>query len=144
MHYKSPCDLPGVKYDDGKTLYNLIPPLAHEAHAEVLTFGAKKYAPDNWRKVPDAKQRYMNAAFRHLHAHRKGDFLDEESNQPHLAHAMACLSFVLELELEEAIQDHGGMIGQTITIDGTNLSPLSYEDFKKELQKLINEFSDIK
>lgn len=105
--YNSPCDIPlGQKFDDGKTHYNLVPPLAHEAHADVLTFGAKKYAPDNWRYVEDARNRYINAAFRHLHAHRKGELLDPESGLPHLAHAIASISFTLELELEEAIDNH--------------------------------------
>nr|BDD46998.1 hypothetical protein 6 [Piscirickettsiaceae bacterium] len=141
-HYNSPCDIPkGQKHDQGKTLFNLIPPLAHEAYAEVLTFGAQKYTPDNWRKVPDAKIRYMNAAFRHLHAHRKGEFLDPESNQPHLAHAIASLSFVLELELEEAIKDHGKMLDQRIVIDGSHIGPLVDEAFKKELTKLIDKFN---
>lgn len=108
VQYASPCDIPapgekvmpGARFDQGKPQFLLIPPLAHHAHAEVLTFGAQKYAPDNWRKVENADTRYLNAAFRHLHAHSKGEVLDKESGLPHLAHAIASLSFTLELLLE--------------------------------------------
>lgn len=100
-HFDSPCDIPeGQKLDTGKVKYSLVPPLAHEAHAKVVTFGAFKYAPDNWRYVPDAELRYLNAAFRHIHSHNRGHIIDPESGLPHLAHAIASLSFTLELFLE--------------------------------------------
>ena len=35
------------KYDDEKTMYDLIPPAPLEELAQVYTKGAKKYAPDN-------------------------------------------------------------------------------------------------
>jgi len=101
-HFKSPCDIPtcGVKHDEGKPQFSLIPPLAHEAHAEVLTFGATKYAPGNWRNVENAQARYIDAALRHINAHVQGDELDPESGLPHLAHAIASISFSLELLIE--------------------------------------------
>lgn len=87
----------GTKYDSDKPRMNLIPPSAELLLAQVLTYGAKKYAPDNWRKVPEAETRYIAAAMRHINAYRSGEWLDEESNLPHLAHAMCCLAFILEL-----------------------------------------------
>ena len=41
----------GRKDDDGKLRYDLIPPLALEEVVRVLTFGAEKYGPNNWRAV---------------------------------------------------------------------------------------------
>ena len=87
------------KYDSGKPRYGLIPPLAEEELAKVLTFGAEKYAPDNWRKVDDLS-RYIDAAMRHISAYRKGDSVHDESGLHHLAHAMCCLAFIVELEKE--------------------------------------------
>tara|TARA_R100000306_G_scaffold62564_1_gene73612 strand:+ start:24869 stop:25369 length:501 start_codon:yes stop_codon:yes gene_type:complete len=64
--------------------------------AKVTTFGAKKYAPDNWRKVENGIERYRDAAYRHMlaSAHQKND---EESGLPHLAHAAWCLLAMMEL-----------------------------------------------
>ena len=87
----------GQKFDSEKPMMGLIPPKAEEALARVLTFGAKKYAPDNWRKVPDAQRRYMDACLRHLNAHRKGEGSDPETGESHLAHAACCVMFLLEL-----------------------------------------------
>lgn len=91
----------GRKFDNGKLQYGLIPPLALEEVAAVLTYGAVKYAPENWRKVPDAVRRYTDAAMRHGEAFRKGEHYDSESRLHHLAHRICCDLFILQLELEE-------------------------------------------
>lgn len=91
----------GVKYDQEKPRLDLIPPLAELEVAKVLTFGALKYAPDNWRKVDSARQRYIAAALRHLNSYRAGEMVDSESGINHIAHAVTGLLFVLELELGE-------------------------------------------
>lgn len=91
----------GSKFDTDKPMMGLIPPLAEEALARVLTFGAKKYAPDNWRKVEDKDRRYMDAMLRHLNAHRRGEKADPETGESHLAHAACCVMFMLELEEED-------------------------------------------
>lgn len=101
------CDLPaGKKFDSGKPEFSLIPPLALEEVAKVLTFGAEKYGRENWRDVPEAKRRYLDAALRHLNAYRAtAGAPDPESQHSHLAHAIASLSFILELELEGLDRD---------------------------------------
>ncbi len=91
----------GSKHDQGKPLYNLIPVHAEAELVDVLTFGATKYAPNQWRNVPDATERYTAAAMRHMAAYRMGDTHDEESGKHHLAHAMCCLAFIIELDLEK-------------------------------------------
>jgi len=82
------------KLDKGKLQYSLIPPVALQALAKVLTYGAKKYAPNAWRSVPDAKRRYTDALYRHLEAWRSGEKLDPESKLPHIQHALANLAFL--------------------------------------------------
>lgn len=86
----------GMKYDQDKPQYGLIPPKALRAMVDVMTFGAKKYGPDNWRLVPDAERRYFDAAERHIWAFKEGELIDPESNLPHLAHAMCCLFMLHE------------------------------------------------
>ncbi len=53
----------GRKFDGGKLQYGLLPPLALKATVEILTFGAEKYEPDNWKYVPDSKRRYINVSY---------------------------------------------------------------------------------
>ena len=85
----------GVKFDKDKPKWNLLPWSEVEDVVKVLTFGAKKYAPDNWKFVDDANNRYMDAATRHLVAHQQGETRDSESGESHIAHAICCLLFML-------------------------------------------------
>ena len=89
---------PGMKFDSDKLRYDLVPPSALEKIVDVLTYGAKKYAPENWKKVEEPERRYIAAAMRHIEAFRKGERLDPESGLPHLAHAACCLMFILEVQ----------------------------------------------
>ncbi len=89
----------GQKYDSDRTRFDLLPFGALEEIAKVLTFGAKKYDDDNWRKVPNLRRRYLAACLRHVWAWRKGERNDPETGLHHLAHAGCCLLFVLSTEL---------------------------------------------
>ena len=91
----------GIKHDKAKPRFDLIPPHAERQVAAVLEYGARKYAPDNWRKVDDAQARYLAAARRHINAWMQNEPYDDESGLPHLAHAITSLMFILELELEQ-------------------------------------------
>lgn len=85
----------GVKFDQGKPEWDLVPWEGLEPVVRVLTMGARKYSPDNWKKVPDGRRRYTAAAFRHLVAFARGEERDPESGEPHLAHCICCLLFIL-------------------------------------------------
>ena len=90
----------GKKYDSEKPDYSLIPPNALEDVVKVLTFGAKKYAPDNWKYLDNAKRRYFAAAMRHMWAAWRGSPPDVETGLSHWAHAICCVMFLLEMEYE--------------------------------------------
>jgi hypothetical protein len=90
----------GAKFDDSKNRWDLLPIAEVEDAVEVLTDGAKKYAPDNWRRVPDGKTRYYAALMRHIVAWRNGERIDKDSGRTHLAHALCCLMFVMALDKE--------------------------------------------
>jgi len=91
----------GRKFDTDKPQYSLLPPEALLEVVKVLTFGAQKYAPDNWRYVDNARQRYFDAANRHMWQWWNGESYDEETMHHHLASAISNLMFVLETELNE-------------------------------------------
>lgn len=88
----------GEKHDAEKPRWDLLPTGAVGAIVDVLTFGARKYAPHAWRNVPEGKRRYLAAAYRHITAWHQGETLDPESGLPHLAHAGCCLLFLAELD----------------------------------------------
>ena len=100
--------IPGTKYDQDKLQYTLIPPHALAEVARNLTIGLKKYKErDNWKKVPNAEQRYLDALYRHLEAHRKGEIYDPDSSVPDMYHlsavivnAMFLLEFLTNAELK--------------------------------------------
>lgn len=97
----------GMKFDTEKPRPDLLlvdMPLAVEAVVRVLTFGAVKYAPNNWAKVDEAERRYLAAGLRHELAISKGEEADPETGEHHLAHKLCCDLFRLELALREKRQ----------------------------------------
>jgi hypothetical protein len=82
-------------------MFSFIPPLAELEVAKVLTYGANKYAPDNWKYVDDSITRYISAARRHINFVQLGEKHDPETGYHHFAHAICCLLYLLENDLEE-------------------------------------------
>lgn len=76
-----------------KTMFQLLDPIFIEGFAEVLTMGALKYAPDNWKKVD--QEEYLRAIYHHLNEYRKGTKKDDESGMSHLYH-IACNAMFLD------------------------------------------------
>ena len=97
----------GRKYDGDKAKLYLLPPKSILEIGKVLTYGAEKYDPENWRKVEDLQNRYTSAALRHIFAHIDGEADDQETGLSHLAHAMCCLLFKLEDELLGKSEEEG-------------------------------------
>jgi hypothetical protein len=88
----------GRKDDTGKARWDLLPLEPIKELVDVLTFGAKKYGPNNWQTVDDGYHRYYSACMRHLVAHASGELFDPETKLSHLAHAMCNLLFMYELQ----------------------------------------------
>jgi hypothetical protein len=88
----------GVKHDQGKRRFSLVPHDALRQIIDVLEYGARKYEVDNWRKVPDARTRYYDALHRHVDAWWGGERNDPECGLHHLACAGCCVLFLLALE----------------------------------------------
>lgn len=88
----------GRKFDAIKDRWDLLPWDAAAEIVKVLTFGARKYAPNNWKYVDQARDRYFAALQRHMSAWWGGERLDPETGLSHLAHAGCCLLFLLSLE----------------------------------------------
>lgn len=95
----------GRKKDEDKLRFDLILPEFEEAIARVLTYGAKKYGPNNWQQVHDAKTRYTAALQRHLNEYRHGYLHDTESQCTHLAMIAVNAMFLQWLEFHPEIKN---------------------------------------
>lgn len=87
----------GRKDDGGKSPHHLIAPEMPEALAQVLAFGAAKYAPRNWEKGMDWS-RPFSALMRHMWAWWRGEGADPETGMSHLWHAACCIMFLVAYE----------------------------------------------
>lgn len=74
--------------DGSKLQFHLIPAGVEVAIVRVLMFGAKKYAPDNWKNADTdtAIEQYSDAIRRHLCAILDGEWRDQETGELHAAH----------------------------------------------------------
>jgi hypothetical protein len=110
----------GMKFDQEKARMGLLPPRALRLVSEVLTFGAKKYLPNNWKYVENGPERYLDAALRHITSYMTGEKNDPETGLPHMAHALCCLMFIADLEAEaEETADKNKKFGtESIKLDG--------------------------
>lgn len=99
----------GLKFSQGKLQYSLIPPYALQEVARNLTAGLKKYPErNNWQKVPNARQQYLDALIRHLESYRRGNLYDSESSAENM-HEMAAVAvnamFLLEFDLNPELEE---------------------------------------
>ena len=95
---------PGAKLDAGKTRCGLVLggfSRALEHVAMVGTFGANKYTDNGWKTVPNGRERYTDALYRHLLAEAQGIECDSDSTLLHAAHAAWNALARLELILQK-------------------------------------------
>lgn len=85
----------GLKFDQDKPDFSLLPMNTLTGIVKVLGFGAKKYGRENWKLLDDAKNRYSAALLRHFTAWQSGEKVDEESGMNHLYHMGCCLLFLI-------------------------------------------------
>lgn len=81
-----------MKNDTNKTRWDLVPFEQLEEIAKVITYGAEKYAPGDWKNTD--KRKYFAAAMRHLVEYKKGKKMDE-SGMSHLSHAACSIIFLM-------------------------------------------------
>lgn len=109
-----------IKHDSNKLRMDLIPPEAELALAEILTYGANKYADRNWEKGfeggPQANwDRIYGALRRHLLMYLLGERLDQESGKPHLWHALCCMAFLVTYEVRGMLPELPGVVDKACT-----------------------------
>lgn len=88
----------GRKFDGGKPRWSLLPKGVVKCVVKVLEFGAVKYGFENWKSVPNARQRYYDALIRHVESWWDGETYDPETSQHHLAHAVCCAFFLIWMD----------------------------------------------
>ena len=97
----------GVKCDSGKAPLSWLGQVSRALDdvARSLAYGARKYSPSNWRRVPDGSRRYRDAALRHLMADLRGERMDPEQVLPHVT--IAALNLMLAAEHDLGFDDDG-------------------------------------
>lgn len=91
----------GLRYNDGKLRFDLIPPDVMQEIARVMTHGAKKYAERNWERGM-AWSICRGSAERHWNQRLLGFTHDDGpkgSGLRHLAHNIVNTMFLLAYEL---------------------------------------------
>ena len=78
----------GLRYNKGKTRFDLVHPWAHEQMVRILNFGADKYCDRNWENGMSWSN-VIASLKRHINAIEKGEDFDPESGRLHAAH-VAC------------------------------------------------------
>jgi len=86
-----------IKYDSGKTRFDLLPWWPIEEVAKIYTFGTKKYEEHNWWKGLKWS-RLIGALFRHLFKWLRGESYDKETGYHHLAHVVWQCFALMEYE----------------------------------------------
>ena len=75
---------------------NLVPPTAMAQISLALLDGALKYGFWNWRAAGIDSSVYIDAALRHIEKWNSGENIDQDSDLPHLAHALATLCIIVD------------------------------------------------
>lgn len=95
--YRTPHIEQGLRFNDNKLRYDLMEPFAQQELARVFTFGAKKYAANNWLKGMDWTK-CLASLKRHVAEWELGQDFDDETKCFHMAHAawnaLALVSYV--------------------------------------------------
>jgi hypothetical protein len=111
--------------------FDLKPPESEFAAARVYAEGAKRYAPDNWRKI--SVRDHLNHLLQHVYAYLAGDTQDD-----HLAHA------ICRAEMAYAVSQQKGEtplpVGQmkvTVQFDASKFSEALGPRFEEALRAAV-------
>jgi hypothetical protein len=130
----------GVKHDQQKIRWDLVPYDAVNEIAKVLTFGAAKYEARNWEKGMDWS-RAFGALQRHLTRWFHGQDKDKETKLTHLANAGCCLFFLLAWELRQVGNDDRPKLDPKLLehMDSTEFMQNVFELLKQTAQQQVEE-----
>lgn len=99
---------PFTKFDTSKTRLELLDPSFVVGVGEVLTFGAQKYSPNNWKKADvEGIERIKGASFRHLMAYLDGEKYDPETGLNHMFHIGCNAMFLTYFDKKEKENGNG-------------------------------------
>lgn len=84
-----------LRYNEGKTRYDLVPAFAQEEYTKVLTMGANKYGDNNWQNGM-SWSKIIASLKRHIAAIENGEDYDFESGLLHSAHVMCNAAFLTQ------------------------------------------------
>lgn len=87
----------GLKFDEGKLRFDLIPVYPLEELARVYTIGAKKYGDHNWRNGLKWS-RVIRAGLGHFYSWIRGEKYDKMDGQHHLASVVWCVFTLMQYE----------------------------------------------
>ena len=90
----------GLKFDNEKIMLELIAPEMMLGIGTVLTYGAKKYAAENWRNGIQYKRVY-GGVMRHMLAWFNGEDDDPETGLSHLWHASCGMMFLITYTMHD-------------------------------------------
>jgi hypothetical protein len=97
---RAPSVTEAIRYDSDKPMWNLLDwEFIHEV-VLVLTKGASKYSPENWKKGMNFS-RPFNSLIRHVYSWWRGENNDPETGCSHLAHACANLMFLFRYTIDK-------------------------------------------
>ena len=96
----------GEKDDSNKLRFDLVRAEWEKGVAEVITYGANKYAANDWLLLENGIDRYYAAARRHLQSLRLGETHDE-SGLRHSYHAVVSILMMDHFIIEEQLTDEG-------------------------------------
>lgn len=157
----------GLRFNENKLRYDLLPESAIEEIAKIMTYGANKYAERNWEKGMDWSKCEASLK-RHLRAYKKGIDYDEETSCLHIAHVAVNAMFLTEyyriaphrddrqhnylknhkiaLDIDGVLADFVGAVEKSHGIIANNHWNISYkiQDAMHEMESDYDFFSNMK
>jgi hypothetical protein len=88
----------GMRFNTGKTRFDLIPQSWIRSLAQILTVGAAKYEPRNWEKGLSYSET-LGSLHRHLDSWLSGERYDKETKCHHLGHVAWNALALMTMEL---------------------------------------------
>lgn len=95
----------GLRFNEGKLPYHLIPEDALEQVAAILGEGAKKYAARNWQRGLMWDEGCAASLQRHLAKWKMGEDVDPDDGMLHIAKVMVNAMFLTHFYLQGTGQD---------------------------------------